>query len=753
MGLAQVGGGAPAHRRLWPLLVRSVADALRRVAIWGCLVVASVAQAQTSPGPGDAGPRLPEPLTREAIRELVARLSDAEVRRLLIAQLDRSAAPAPAAPGGMMGMVGDMEGQSSRLRARAGELLGAILTLPKEMGDVRARFLEGRGEGHLLVVVLAFLAIVGAGLAAERLLRHFVRDTQRALEAEAPEGLAAEAGRLLLRLALELVAAAVFVVAAVAVFLAFYQGHPPTRRLVLVYLAAVVVVRLVAAISRLLLAPAVPALRLLPLADSAARCLHVGLVRLAAVHVLGTGTLDLFESLGLRSQSLDALRVGLATLLLILALDTMWRMRAEVGTLIARPGASGPLRRLAAGAWPLLATAYLVAVYVARVVEILAGGPSMSGAPIASIVLLLALPLVDLALCRVLRAILAGRATGAAHPVANVSFEPVLRQAVHVVVIVGGLLALAGLWDLDLSALAERGLGSRIASALLGIAITVLLAWVLWALARTAIDRRLAAETGPATAEPGEEGGAAASRLRTLLPLLRMLLLAALVAMATLSILAALGVNILPLLAGASVVGLAVGFGAQTLVKDVISGMFFLIDDAFRLGEYIQSGSYKGTVEAIGLRAIRVRHHRGSIYTIPYGGLEVIQNLSRDWVVDKLTIGITYDSDLDKVRKLIKTIGQELAQDSELAPHIIETLKMQGVEQFGDFAIQIRLKMKTKPGQQFPVRRRAYTMIKKAFDASGIRFAFPTVQVAGGGETTGAVAQQGLRQIQPSPEA
>src|SRR3546814_4904149 len=105
--------------------------------------------------------------------------------------------------------------------------------------------------------------------------------------------------------------------------------------------------------------------------------------------------------------------------------------------------------------------------------------------------------------------------------------------------------------------------------------------------------------------------------------------------------------------------------------------------------------------------------------------------MSRDWVVDKLTIGVTYDTDLEKTRKLIKQIGQELAQDPELAPDIIEPLKMQGVEQFGDFAVKIRMKMMTRPGLQFVIRRKAYALIKKAFAENGIRFAFPTVQVGG----------------------
>jgi small-conductance mechanosensitive channel len=193
------------------------------------------------------------------------------------------------------------------------------------------------------------------------------------------------------------------------------------------------------------------------------------------------------------------------------------------------------------------------------------------------------------------------------------------------------------------------------------------------------------------------------------------------------------------------VIGIAVGFGAQTLVRDMFSKFFYLLDDAFRVGEYIQSGNYKGTVEHLGVRSIVLRHHRGPVYTIPYGMLGAVQNMARDWVIDKLQIGITYDSDLDKARKLIKKIGQELAQDPALAPDILETLKMQGVEDFSDYGLKIRLKMMTKPGQQFVIRRKAYAMIKKAFDENGIKFARPTVQVAAAGDAAAAAAQQALK--------
>jgi small-conductance mechanosensitive channel len=303
-------------------------------------------------------------------------------------------------------------------------------------------------------------------------------------------------------------------------------------------------------------------------------------------------------------------------------------------------------------------------------------------------------------------------------------------------------------WGLDFGGLASQDTtGARLIVGGLDAIIILLVADLLWHLAKTSIDRRLqqAQAAAPAHDAHGQdlEEARRQSRLRTLLPIARNLLWILLLAMAVLMALAALGVQIGPLLAGAGVVGVAVGFGAQTVVRDIIAGMFYLIDDAFRVGEYIQSGNYKGTVEGFSLRSVRLRHHRGPLYTVPFGTLGAVQNLSRDWVIDKIVVGITYDSDLDTVRKVIKQVSKEIAADAELAKFILEPLKSQGIAAMGDFAIQVRMKIKTLPGEQFVVRRVIFERIKKAFDANGIKFAFPTVTVAGG-EATPAVAQVGL---------
>ena len=225
------------------------------------------------------------------------------------------------------------------------------------------------------------------------------------------------------------------------------------------------------------------------------------------------------------------------------------------------------------------------------------------------------------------------------------------------------------------------------------------------------------------------EMGAGQSRLATLLPIFRNFLLITVVTIAGMIVLAEIGVDIAPLFAGAGVIGLAIGFGAQTLIRDVFSGAFFLMDDAFRKGEYIDIGEVKGTVEKISIRSFQLRHHNGPLNTVPFGEIRFLKNFSRDWVMMKLKLRVTYDTDVEKVRKLVKKLGQELMEHPEVGPLFLQPLKSQGVYAMEDSAMIIRVKFMTKPGDQFVTRKFVYARIQELFEANGIKFAHRQVTV------------------------
>jgi small-conductance mechanosensitive channel len=304
------------------------------------------------------------------------------------------------------------------------------------------------------------------------------------------------------------------------------------------------------------------------------------------------------------------------------------------------------------------------------------------------------------------------------------------------------IIALAAAWiaavvRFRMSGLIEDEAVSRMIRGVLSGVVILLAADLIWHMVKGLINGRIER----ARIEGGDEAALARSgRLMTLLPILRNFLAVLIATVAVLMVLSGLGVAIGPLIAGAGIFGVAIGFGSQALVRDIISGVFYMTDDAFRVGEYIQSGSYKGTVESFSIRSVKLRHHRGPIFTVPFGLLGAVQNMSRDWVIDKFFISVNYDTDIAKVKKLVKGVGAALLEDEELGPQIIETVKMKGVEAFGDYGIKLSFAMMTKPGHQSTIRRRACAMIREAFAENGIGFASPTVQVASNHEDHSARA-------------
>ncbi len=258
--------------------------------------------------------------------------------------------------------------------------------------------------------------------------------------------------------------------------------------------------------------------------------------------------------------------------------------------------------------------------------------------------------------------------------------------------------------------------------------ILLLIGLILWEFVRSQIKENIGKEI-PEQESQGEEGGAGGSRSETLLLLLRKTILFVMFTIVFLLLLSSMGINIGPLLAGAGVIGLAIGFGAQTLVKDIIAGIFFLIDDAFRVGDYIETGGLKGTVEHISLRSLRLRSPRGPVHTIPFGNMGTVTNNSRDYIISKLDFRVRYDTDVNKVRKIIKKINKKIMKDEEMGPVMLDKLKSQGVRELDDSAMIMRVKFKTIPGEQFVIRREVFRMMQEAFSKNGIEFAHRNVTV------------------------
>ena len=290
--------------------------------------------------------------------------------------------------------------------------------------------------------------------------------------------------------------------------------------------------------------------------------------------------------------------------------------------------------------------------------------------------------------------------------------------------ILDAVLLLAEVWagTIEISASAVQMVIRSVSTA----AGTLFIAYVIWELVRFAIDRHLhGADKGPA--QPGDEEedeAVPASRLETILPLLRAAVAVTVAILGVLIALSQLGVNTAPLIAGAGVFGLAVSFGSQSLVRDVISGLFYMWDDAFRVGEYIDTGHLKGTVEHLGVRSVRLRHQNGPLHTIPYGQLGAVTNLSRDFATIKFNLRFDPRTDIELVRRATKQIGLQMQEENEeMATEVMLPLKLQGIAEVVDNALVLRFKFTARPVKPSWVQREYMKRIYTVFAEKGITFA------------------------------
>lgn len=293
---------------------------------------------------------------------------------------------------------------------------------------------------------------------------------------------------------------------------------------------------------------------------------------------------------------------------------------------------------------------------------------------------------------------------------------------------VGAAIVILYAWNIDPFATDLEG-AKRILPGLVSAAIVTVIGVSAWRTISGFLNTSTDAGDGDEAAATEGEGGVGGSRVETVFPIIRTALAVLIGTVTVLLALSSLGVQIAPLLAGAGILGLAVGFGAQKIVEDIISGVLYLIEDAFRKGEYIETSQGKGVVEAIMLRSVRLRHHLGAVYTVPFSSMGTIQNHSRDWVTVKLSFEVSPSQDLEKVRKLIKKVGSQLLEDPELEGQFLAPLKSQGAVALVGSNYKIGVKFTSKPGEQFLIRRKALNAIQKAFSENGIDMAAPRVIV------------------------
>ena len=697
--------------------------------------------AEDADRPVDAPP-LPEPLTRQAIRDVLSGLSDGQARELLLRELDRRVAAREAAlAGAQEPALGALLGDWAVALGRGWvSVIQATPTLPGAAAATFDNFQAERGEASPWRVAGTLMLCLLAGLGAAFGVRRLTRRHETRLDSLSPASLWSRIGIITRRFLLQGMRLIAFVVAAFVADAIVNRTIPADSSVVRNVVRALGWTWFAVMAARFVLSPMRPNLRLCTVDDRTARFLTWRIGLIFGWSAFAVGILRWAWEFGW-PYATGSLGFWISVIFHGLMALTIWQARAGITRMVLGHGDHidhGSAWNRFAAVWPMIAIALVAFQWL--VVELFGATGNLESLSIAalnvSLAVVLALPLIELTIHALVEAIWPDdpeqeQALRAAHRETQHGLIRCGRTVTAVLLVI----ILARVWGLDLRDLASQGVGAQLAGALVEVFLIGIVAYGCWELLEIMANRQIAIERAALGLDDESEeqlegeGGQGGTRLGTVMPLVRRTGQVLIAALALLAVLGQVGVNVTPLLAGAGIVGVAIGFGAQALVKDIISGVFFLIDDAFRRGEYIDIGTVKGTVEKISIRSMQLRHHNGPLNTVPFGEISHLTNFSRDWVMMKLPLRVTYDTDVEKLRKLIKRLGQDLLKDPELGPMFLQPLKSQGVIQMEDSAMIIRVKFMTRPGDQWGVRNKVFARIRELFEREGIKFAHREVTV------------------------
>ncbi|GAA4254176.1 mechanosensitive ion channel [Azospirillum formosense] len=638
------------------------------------------------------------------------------------------------------------------------ELPGAIEWANRQMVDPSAR-------DRWVQIAIQLTMILTAGLAIERFVGWLLARPRNALAARRGTTTLVRLPLLLGRALLELAPIAAFIVVGYAI-LSVSEPGPRVRLVALAVINATVILQILLVAARILISPFAPTLRMVRMGDANALRLYRWVRRLAAVGVYGyflaEGAYVLGLPLGAYGALLKLLGLAIAGMLIALILQNRrivadWMHGNPLSgdgdpTATAERESEGQgavlrsARRRFADVWHVLAIIYVVVTFGVWVLNVYGGFEYLARATgitiLVAVIARLLVNGINRGLRRGLRMV--PESQGALPPLKDRAslYLPFLHRAVKTVIWVGAAMMILYGWGFDTLAWTDTRLGQRILRSTVTIALLLVGSIVAWEVVSAMIERFLASTDRNGTRIERS------ARVRTLLPLLRNAFLILLVTMVSLITLSELGVNIAPLLAGAGVVGLAVGFGSQTLVKDIITGLFILFEDSISIGDVVDvGGGHSGSVEAISIRSIRLRDGSGAIHTVPFNSVSTVKNMSKDFSYALFEVRVAYREDPDRVIELLKDIGTGLQADALFAPDIMAPLEVMGLDKFQPDSTQlITARFKTRPTKQWGVSREFNRRMKKRFDELGVEVPTGSMQLIVGGNHPDRALAEALSQ-------
>ena len=679
----------------------------------------------------------------QELEDLAAVMEDEAAREQLLARIraliatgknTQATPPVESASAELIATLSENVRETGRQLGAAADVL---LDVPVIFAWVRDQAANPKSRQRWFELILKVALILLAGGVAERLVRLGLGRPRRTLEERDADSLWVRLPLLAGRTVLDLVPLAAFAAAAYAVA-PMVRSTPQVQVMALTLINAYLIVRTVLAVARMLLAPAVTTLRILPLTDVTANYLFIWIRRLVGFSVFGFFLAEAALLLGLPAGGHAGLLGLLGLVITGLAVVFLLQNRAPVAAWIRGEGSAkgaGGLRDRFADIWHVPAVIYVAVVFGVWVLGIEGGFQYLARATAVTAVILVAARLIMTGLDRLLERGFAFRQElrdrfPSLEERAN-RYLPALRLLLRWAVGLTAALALLETWGVDALAWLDTPLGKQLAESAFSIVAVVVLALIFWEAVNTGVERYLT--------RTDAEGNVVerSARIRTLLPLFRKVVFTILAVMVSLIVLSELGINIGPLLAGAGVIGLAVGFGAQTLVKDVITGLFILVEDTIAVGDYVEVGGHEGDVESLSIRTIRLRDPAGSVHTVPFSDVGTVLNYTKDFSNVVLNIGIAYRENVDEVMKVIEDLGREMAEDPTLGADIITPLVAQGVQSLDDSAVIVRAKMRVTAGTQWGMKREFNRRLKNRFDELGIEIPFPQTAITFGEDKQG----------------
>ncbi|MFH5923524.1 mechanosensitive ion channel domain-containing protein [Roseomonas xinghualingensis] len=640
-------------------------------------------------------------------------------------------------------------GASQRLAALSDQIvtsIQALTDLPNVVSWASGVARDPVTQVRVLDASWKLVLLFGMGLLAEWSVWRLLARWRDRLDTHAPEqeNLWTWFRRIpyvLARLVLDLLPIGAFAVISYGMIRAV-QPLPTTELVLLLANNAYIAIRAVMLTSRMLFSPNSSHLRLVPLHDETAAYITIWLRRIVAVLVVGWAVAEAGLLFGVPWAVYDGItRLALLIASLFLIIVVMQnrhlvaeRLRAPELKPDDHPDRSRrmfrALRDRLAEIWHVLAILYLLALWCVWALEVRDGFERLLRGSAMTLVVLAAAKGADYVLRRALERgfritpDLATRYPGLEQR-AN-RYLPVLKGIVSAIVVMVTLLVLLEGWGIDAFDWFRRGaLGARVVRSLVSIGLTVLAAVTVWEVMNAAIQRRLVKLSRDTQA-------ARSARIRTLLPMLRTALLIIIMIFVALNVLSEIGVNVAPLIAGAGVVGVAIGFGSQTLVKDVITGMFLLLEDAVAVGDTVTLGTPQmtGVVEQLSIRSIRLRAMDGAVHIVPFSAVTSVTNMTRDFAFAVVDVALPYGEDMDRVTAVMREIAAEMRQEPRWASATRDEIDVMGVDKLLETGVVVRARMKTDPSQRWPVTRELNRRIQARFEAEGIKINSPWRKMA-----------------------